>query len=916
MAPVSLEGIVRLYQPHLAGHAVLHTHCFERKFEDVANVCHTASTSIQGAIIVTKHAACLGQPHMSPRDSNNGIVSSVSMPMLGKVWAGTLPPPQDLVLGPARIHLLMNTCLPTIWVLYTILTSKVLFDLLLATLGVGLTRRLGQRANLRESFHTWHTRRNHGLTERSSFQAMQQKHRKASTLQRDLQSAVLAAPPRGCASRQGIRRRIITLNEQILPEPVILPLPNDPHGARTSLFATMTDTLTSHPRHAIRHGSANEWLGVGDEKQQDDWKSLADPYVKLSHRRCDLLSRVRGRTNRLLWRYSDRALEMFRLQQILRRCHVDSSHLPAPEAEHVDVLHLTRPNRIGKRVAGNEDVQNCQREAPLAIAIRKRKIPLRDSCSNLESSANGKALLPKLGTINTHEQEDKEMIAIPCTNGPMPRVYHTAGQYCIGWPLDFIMPHRPLDRILTHPTFTYARLKRQRRMFMDNITSTQSEFALADSWLRPSRSEKPVPSIHIESFDVNEADTFKNGGLLERDNLHANAESMTVKSWDFAFAPPVARIISGRESQDDKKVVSPNPRPLNGNLTLPLFSRPHEALSTRQFPQRAVSAPPQGVFSAREPTRTISGLQGIGKAKPALQFGLLDSYLPPQRPRATSVDVSSTGRPRITTATTPQSMHVTVEAEHGDIYEIRAYHIQQYLQSQSRVSEASSAVGMFRPELPYFLISPHGLQRISRQYKAPKMATPILSPVQENEESFLSPFALADGSGIWLDSMQQQRRRPLVSVLDLTLLPGSIIGSNPFSHHASPVATPTQGRRISPIIGREEHARRFREYSPSYEIPPLSGRRSYCKLQQNTISTSGSSSARIHLGALQLSPAALQMTGAAEGTVGVSRVRTRNEPNIQLHGRTREHWAIFDEKRTYSSTWGMRTANHWSGGYS
>jgi len=177
-----------------------------------------------------------------------------SVPIMSGIWLQPPPPPQLLSAGPLRIHLLIGLCTPALWLLFNILVSEVLFVSILAVIGVRMTRHISRLINVRASLHDRLGRRRQSHLEKDmKLSSVQQKTRKSSTLQRDLGYATLDAPKRarGCHTR--ISRRIITLNDKTLFEPLVLPLDVEPRRPRTSIFSTAADTLVASPRHVIKN---------------------------------------------------------------------------------------------------------------------------------------------------------------------------------------------------------------------------------------------------------------------------------------------------------------------------------------------------------------------------------------------------------------------------------------------------------------------------------------------------------------------------------------------------------------------------------------------------------------------------------------------------------------------------------------
>lgn len=158
-----------------------------------------------------------------------------------------------------------SSFLPAIWLIpLNILMSEVFLTLILSLIGVRVTRRIGRYANMRAAVSNWFAIGPKHLLSSGKLLTIRPKKGKRSTEERDLRYDVLVTPETSRGFRKRISHRVVTINDEFLMEPLILPLPVDSQKARVSLFLTAADTLIAHPRHVIK----NDLVGHADVEVQ------------------------------------------------------------------------------------------------------------------------------------------------------------------------------------------------------------------------------------------------------------------------------------------------------------------------------------------------------------------------------------------------------------------------------------------------------------------------------------------------------------------------------------------------------------------------------------------------------------------------------------------------------------------------
>ena len=195
--------------------------------------------------------------------------SSASAPIMAGIWSSPPPPPQSLLAGPLKTHLLVYACTPILWLLFSLFVSEDFHTFIWALVGVRAVRWFGRCANLCAPLHNRFTgRTRHGDGGRNLF-SLQMKKRKATTMQRELRYETLTLPKASRGLRSCVPRRVFTLNNELLEEPLLLPLDVERSGAKTSLFSTAADTLRVNPRHVIKNEVISSQRLGGVEKSSD-----------------------------------------------------------------------------------------------------------------------------------------------------------------------------------------------------------------------------------------------------------------------------------------------------------------------------------------------------------------------------------------------------------------------------------------------------------------------------------------------------------------------------------------------------------------------------------------------------------------------------------------------------------------------
>lgn len=87
-------------------------------------------------------------------------------------------------------------------------------------------------------------------------------------------------------------------------------------------------------------------------------------------------------------------------------------------------------------------------------------------------------LLPELEDIDKCEDDANGSSTVPLLSNPA--VAHWQGRY-----LDITVQKQRVGRLLLDATSNHARVKKQRRIFVDTISPTESELGIADSCHRP-----------------------------------------------------------------------------------------------------------------------------------------------------------------------------------------------------------------------------------------------------------------------------------------------------------------------------------------------------------------------------------------------------------------------------------------------
>ena len=479
--------------------------------------------------------------------------------------------------------------------------------------------------------------------------------------------------------------------------------------------------------------------------------------------------------------------------------HVDSDDLPWPQLDvtearlqHQQKHKEPRQNEINNDEARQDSGTSIRCTASKRFLARRRR-----------DKAWPKDALPSLSNIDRHEHDLDEQPSVPLSSGPVQKLHKPASNHWVGTPLDFVIPNQHFDRLITHSTFNHVRVRKQRRMFVRDISSTESEVELAESWFKPTRKhlnsveppESPGPtivSLEEPPKPRNRPPTWEaeSWQLLQRQN-----DPATPMYRDFAWNSLLAHN-EPREISEDmlSPSVSHNHSRLARNrlLSQPLTNSRldlHEDLHVRPHTQRTVSAPivhgTQGVDDM--PTSVSRVGRALHSDQPNWRTSDGRPHLLQDTPRSISVDVSSSGRPRITTSSittcipTTRPLLLRRRAEQGDIFELRNYHEQQYALAGSLFSASSSpseSVSLDSPsvvrqsdQVPLY----DSMHRRPRAQKGSKMTNPLLSPVLELNEPWpwLEPFHVAGEPSVWLDIMRHQRLKGLSSISDLTLITAS-----------------------------------------------------------------------------------------------------------------------------------------------